>query len=459
MKIKLTFSVVAYVVTRVKKVEFLFALFSLIILILGTFSHFVPESRWTVYAIGIIVAIELGIQCVEFFKLGKPRFDDVEIVQSTTIPLAEGESEVSIYDLLPQQLGSEREFKSVRPSQASEEVIFVDPILDAQLSSRMEIALFVKASFEKRILSALELHGDDLCDYLAVFAKQQSSASLFNERKIGVASAIGAGMNSLNIGRTSYFTSILTNEACTRRLVRKEENSLVKDFRALFPIARDNSGGIPKIAMAPLEASRMSNHIGVSTLAMTRDGYLIWWVQKETAQQSQGKIVPSGSGSLNWSDFTGLKEAYLEGLLRQGMARELCEECSLSNSTTIEKIADATRVLGYFRWVKRGGKPEFIGISRLSVDRGDVQPQNRELERETALAKDQWQQVRSVADVLDVCNAQLRSSREVATPLAALFLRLKQILEDNDSLVRKPIVELWNLSDNVMRSERQLGDA
>jgi 8-oxo-dGTP pyrophosphatase MutT (NUDIX family) len=67
----------------------------------------------------------------------------------------------------------------------------------------------------------------------------------------------------------------------------------------------------------------------------------------------------------------------LQDILKQGMERELREETGIRP----DEIT-ATRVTGFARWLERGAKPEFLGITELSASA-------RDLERRRQLASDE----------------------------------------------------------------------
>jgi hypothetical protein len=53
--------------------------------------------------------------------------------------------------------------------------------------------------------------------------------------------------------------------------------------------------------------------------------------------------------------------------VRIGMERELCEETGLRPNEL-----GSTHLVGFARWMERGARPEFFGLSRLSVDSDQV---------------------------------------------------------------------------------------
>ncbi|MFP3361451.1 hypothetical protein R0K17_29525, partial [Planococcus sp. SIMBA_143] len=61
------------------------------------------------------------------------------------------------------------------------------------------------------------------------------------------------------------------------------------------------------------------------------------------------------------------------------MKRELWEENGgKAHKIGIEEFAE-TKLLGFFRWLKRGGKPEFVGISKLRCTLDELTPDLNEL--------------------------------------------------------------------------------
>lgn len=144
--------------------------------------------------------------------------------------------------------------------------------------------------------------------------------------------------------------------------------------------------------MQRLENAEAGNLVGISIMALTQDNQLIFVRQALGNSIAPKALAASGSGSLELIDFhAALNEApaavlpessassrrarraanvsdRLEvpavRLLLHGMLREMSEESGIRAS---EIIASSAMVTGYFRWVERAMKPEFVGIVRLSV--------------------------------------------------------------------------------------------
>ncbi len=58
----------------------------------------------------------------------------------------------------------------------------------------------------------------------------------------------------------------------------------------------------------------------------------------------------------------------LQHILRRGMERELREETGIRR----DEIR-ATRITGFARWLERGAKPEFLGVTELSATAKDLE--------------------------------------------------------------------------------------
>jgi 8-oxo-dGTP pyrophosphatase MutT (NUDIX family) len=64
----------------------------------------------------------------------------------------------------------------------------------------------------------------------------------------------------------------------------------------------------------------------------------------------------------------------LQDIVRRGMERELREETGIRP----DEIRH-TKVIGFARWLERGAKPEFFGITELSTTGKDLSGRNRHL--------------------------------------------------------------------------------
>jgi hypothetical protein len=167
------------------------------------------------------------------------------------------------------------------------------------LSERPRIQLRPEA---KRVEDVILAHNtsylSEAFDYLLARLRRTGYPRLFNEDKVSLRTDLAGRPNEVIVGRTSYLASCLTNDACTQRVVRKtgKGNFTYADLTGMFPLVEERSG----IRALELGESMLSNHIGVSTIALIRQGdgkhYVVRPVQSASAAKSPNLYVPTGSG-------------------------------------------------------------------------------------------------------------------------------------------------------------------
>lgn len=89
--------------------------------------------------------------------------------------------------------------------------------------------------------------------------------------------------------------------------------------------------------------------------------------QAGSAGYNASRFMPTGSGSLDYADFHEKED--LRQMIVRGAERELAEESSLRKMLGDEAFAKKvnTTVIGYYRDMERGGKPEFCCVSRIDM--------------------------------------------------------------------------------------------
>ncbi len=200
---------------------------------------------------------------------------------------------------------------------------------------------------------------------------QQCNASgvhFYNEDKLCLAQDI-TPESPLVVSKGNYYNTHLTNKCYYARVYTDTETR----SSPLYEKYRD---GIPSIT-----ESEMSNEIGVSTIGITSDGFIILLEQGLHANSSSNLIVPTGSGSADWADY--IPESSLNTIIA-ATNRELCEEVGKSASCC-NAIA-TTRVLGFYRWVNFGGKPEFLSVSKMNISLTEIFPSEKE-QRQNKISK------------------------------------------------------------------------
>ena len=121
-----------------------------------------------------------------------------------------------------------------------------------------------------------------------------------------------------------------------------------------------------------LGESDFSDHIGVSTLLYTCDGFIFIFRQAGSAGYNANYYMPTGSGSIDYADFKEGED--LREMVVRAAERELAEESSLKKMLgdgLFDKLLH-TRVIGYYRDMERGGKPEFCCMSQIDMTKEDV---------------------------------------------------------------------------------------
>jgi hypothetical protein len=158
----------------------------------------------------------------------------------------------------------------------------------------------------------------------------------------------------ITLSKTTYFSLLLTNYM--QQGVRLgSTGQWIQHPRDLI----DDGHGV----LRSLSDSQLANPVGISTLAFTTDGKVVVILQSSNNESASGELAPSGSGSLDLRDVNrklGHRERLVD-VIAHGMERELCEEAGVKPDEI-----DWTFVLGYFRWMNKGAKPEYVGVTKLN---------------------------------------------------------------------------------------------
>ena len=192
----------------------------------------------------------------------------------------------------------------------------------------------------------------------------QSEKSIFNSRKVRLQSlTLDETADSKKIRtviqRTDYFKTLVTNDITGEKYVERDSGAVVYDGVSF--VVREG-------VLLSLEDSPCSNQIGASTLAFTRDGYALIQCQTHFSAQSPSQLVPSGSGSADERDLKGISNDFRQFIVR-AVERELREECGLARR---EDVRLRTDVIGFYRLMTRGGKPEFVCVTVMDATSSDV---------------------------------------------------------------------------------------
>jgi 8-oxo-dGTP pyrophosphatase MutT (NUDIX family) len=161
----------------------------------------------------------------------------------------------------------------------------------------------------------------------------------------------------LHIGR--FFDSQCSNEMCALRIRHRETGEEYDPRRNLLTTADGR--------LCTLAESILADVVGVSTLAITADDAVVLVSQSRRNVGSPLLLAPSGSGSLHPKDLNPDRTETLQDLVRRGMERELREETGIRPEEILR-----TTVIGFARWLERGAKPEFFGMTELTATAEEV---------------------------------------------------------------------------------------
>lgn len=197
------------------------------------------------------------------------------------------------------------------------------------------------------------------------------SSAFFNESKLCLLDDIEKYDNKIYCHRGCYYDAFLTNICCTKQYHNATNMKIFFDgYSELFPINNANE-------ITSISGSSLDNQIGISTIGLTNDNYLVIWVQNGHTQGDNMNASPSGSGSCDWLDRKH-GQSFNE-IIEYAMQRELWEE---SGNIKISKTVDGvgkTKLIGYFRWIEKGGKPEFLGVTKINCMRRQLMPSAKEV--------------------------------------------------------------------------------
>jgi hypothetical protein len=204
-------------------------------------------------------------------------------------------------------------------------------------------------------------------------AKARERGPIKNEFKVRLGSDITLealrSHDRIVLQKTDYYTAQYTNELVSKqvRFTHDDGEPAGQPFFDGLCLV-ENNGRLRKLA-----ESSTSNHIGISTLAFTKDGHLLLPLQSRVSHQSAGMLAPSGSGSADLDDLTICGKAF-SSFITTAAERELIEECGLVKN----KPPSQTLVIGYALLLHRGLKPDFFCVSRLDAQYAQIKVSREE---------------------------------------------------------------------------------
>jgi hypothetical protein len=207
---------------------------------------------------------------------------------------------------------------------------------------------------------------------LAEVARQTGDYS--NDDKIRISSDF-IGRDAVDLRQTDYLSSLMTDQLGWMQVRSTKLRSDQTPERVLRDLGCfvDDSGRLKGFS-----ENLISNQLGASTLAFSRDGYLMIVVQNDKNLQSKDWLAPSGSGSLDWRDVTASGSSGLIGLVEYGAQRELREECALDYTGGDRIVPSKVRAIGFARMLHRAAKQEFYCLGYMDGTEAEIRDRKPE---------------------------------------------------------------------------------
>lgn len=191
---------------------------------------------------------------------------------------------------------------------------------------------------------------------------QQKRGDFTNDRKLCLASEVfhkKDGSIGWRVTEGRYYNGYLTNFIYTQYVGGTHYK--------LFPPMNMNTDPIKALG-----ESDFSDHIGISTLLYTKDGYFYVFRQAGNAGYNANYYMPTGSGSMDFKDYK--KDEDFRQMVIRAAERELTEESSIMKLMGKQTFRESvcTKVIGYYRDMERGGKPEFCCVSLIDKEINEI---------------------------------------------------------------------------------------
>jgi len=195
----------------------------------------------------------------------------------------------------------------------------------------------------------------------AKLARREMNRLALKEHKLGLRSEIDSELVAADrpvvLQKTRYFFDRTTNSVLNRDVWSRSREQRVVRGRDHF-ISEDNR-------LIRLEQAGASNQLGGSTLMVDQSRQVHLTMQTSTSAESPDLLAPSGSGSFDLFRYQAhvARQGNLtfQVFCRSEIERELIEETAL----VAHELELRTFLIGFGRFLYRGGKPEIFAVSAL----------------------------------------------------------------------------------------------
>lgn len=387
MKNTIDFQIYKFKLNKKEKIIFSIDILLFIVSVFGLMDQWqqlIVEFKWNSYYLWLIIGSVTkfmwdlysvineikGQRNLKFGELHSERID-ISQIEASEIEIKNGFKRVACGEL-------KKECKDCRNIKNN----YIDYVLqsddiDKELINNKEIIIKEDNAKQKKIKGIIRSNRDVLLPFLTwqyrisnFYGKQ-----FFNQNKLCLSQDLYSDIKNGTVycHKGSYYDTFLTNQICGKKLQSIKDDRIISDARPFFPVDIHEN----KMHMQEITKADMNNEIGVSTIGITNDNYIIFWKQNTKAQSSTGLLVPTGSGSCDWKDLDNSKN--FNDTIIAAMKRELWEESGGTNYCKNYKEVGETRIIGFFRWIIKGGKPEFVGITKINENYTKIQANNEEV--------------------------------------------------------------------------------
>lgn len=209
--------------------------------------------------------------------------------------------------------------------------------------------------------------------YLNLRRHYAQGRAMFNGKLLGMACDPDWTSRIVQLHPIGYFDHITSNLVVDNLYYTPGYDELL--FEGSTIIVRKDDG-----KLVDLIDSKAANVIGSSTLVLTKDGHVIIGQQGSLSDNSQGMLIPSGSGSVSLND-SFYAETFAD-IVAGGAQREYFEEAAVPGAQSYLRntkrtgifrtpasaevpLPIATRPIAYMRDLTRAGLPDYFNLSYL----------------------------------------------------------------------------------------------
>lgn len=383
-------------------------------------------------------------------------------VPNPNLPFSNSKN-LRINDLSPSLSEREQGFRTVQPA-GTDEVAHTSPQLNTWLSAQPEIIVEIGKS-QEGIFNSVTSECKFKKERISFLRSLAVNNGATNELKYKIDSIPQIGSFTIGVRKVGYFDAMVTNQCTNIELKQKpwgteQSGTLVADLRETFPLEQEVSAQEQKYCLSAYGTGPLlANSVGVSALVVTSDNYPIFFYQKDHNVEGAGKLTVLGSGSADFADIDNSNSKNLLDILKFGMIREAMEEGSLTkrpDASNIRRDAiENTMVIGFFRWVRRAGKPEFLGVTKIGLKLNEVVPDNvevAELQNNQPLKLTKMSDFLKIVDLIEDAKTGNRQRNKFWIGLsgAMVLWRLSQIAnatDANEIATRRKVAKLLGIKD------------